>query len=249
MKKLVALAIVATFGAHAGVYTDLSQKSNGDTSAKVGYAFENGISTSLEHVRKKGLSKSKETTLSGAWAVSITDGWYVKPQAEVKFDHGETVSIHQPKDFSFNTTINPTYKLGLETGYEFESGFYLAGRYRYETTNVSAKFDDIAGNRKESGDHNVKVHRTDFKFGYAMDAVDLSVNWVRKSTNEEVVLSGLGSVGIIDYTPNEFEFKTTLTDFGAVAPYAQYTYKPEYKINSVKLNPENEVKVGFVYSF
>ncbi|GAL36612.1 hypothetical protein JCM19240_2681 [Vibrio maritimus] len=46
MKKLVALAVVATFGAQAGVYTDLSQKSNGDTSAKVGYAFENGISTS-----------------------------------------------------------------------------------------------------------------------------------------------------------------------------------------------------------
>ncbi|GAL36611.1 hypothetical protein JCM19240_2680 [Vibrio maritimus] len=200
-------------------------------------------------MRTKGLSESKETTLAGAWAVSVTDGWYVKPQAEVKFDHSEAISLKYPNVFSFETAIDPTYKIGLETGYAFESGLYLAGRYRYETTNVSAKLNVEGDNTKRTGDHTVKVHRTDLKVGYEMDFVDLNLNWVRKSTNEEVVLSGLGTIGAIDYAPNEFEFKATLTDFGALAPYAQYTYKPEYKINGVKLNPENEVKVGFLYSF
>lgn len=242
MKKVIALSFLATLStsALANVDFDLSQESNNETTMKAGFAAESGFSTSLEGVFTNGFEKPKEVTLDAAWKLNVTDNFYVQPQAAV------TVSANNAKEYIIPHTGDEalyankgtTYKVGVKTGYDFDSGVFVSARYRLDSR--KDKLQLLGGKHKFKN----QIHRTDLTVGYNMDLATISANWIHKD----------GSIKLLDgkakTKADEFEFKAVSNIFGDLKPYAQYTVKTKNKFNG-KTEPkaDNVFKVGMAYNF
>lgn len=268
MKKLLSLAILAALSTPVLAETsiDVAHESNKETTAKAGYALENGISFDVELVGQDSFKNLKETTIGAAWKFDLSSNLYVQPQ--VAF----TMPIHNnSQSGSFNVPEGPeiikvkldvgnTAKFGLKTGYNFDNGLYLSGRYRYEmatdTLSLTQFKDKKATGHSINLEADTNVHRTDATFGYSMEVVELSANWVHKEFKNK--LSGKetqpGEVekGSIKHSARTdyYEFKATVNTFGDIKPYVQYTLnQTEVVFGNQKLKADNLFKVGVNYTF
>ena len=268
MKKLLSMAIITAVSVpvFADTTVGLSHESNKETTANVGYALENGLTFDVELVGQDNFNNLKETTLGAAWKFDISDKLYVQP--EVAF----TMPIHDDSQSALliiddNETIKAklkvgnTAKFGFKTGYNFDNGLYLSGRYRYEMATDTVKLTEFDNKNKPTGNRvNIEldknVHRTDATFGYSLEVVDLSANWVHKEFKNKASYKNTGegqtskgnvkSSSRIDY----YEFKATVNAFGDIKPYVQYTLdQTEVAFGNQKLKADNLFKVGVNYTF
>ena len=263
MKKILSLAILAALSTPvlAETTVDFAHESNKETTAKAGYALENGISFDVELVGQDNFKNLKETTIGAAWKFDLSDNLYVQPQVDFTMpmhDNSQSGSL-RIEEKGVDETIKGklemgnTAKFGLKTGYNFDNGLYISGRYRYEMTTDTAKLTGSDNNNKPNGksvkaEFENNVHRTDATFGYSMEIVDISANWVHKELKTKV--SAKGYVGKqsekvsarIDY----YEFKATVNAFGDIKPYVQYTLD-QTEVAFGK--HDNLFKVGVNYTF
>ncbi|MGF1699403.1 oligogalacturonate-specific porin KdgM family protein [Photobacterium makurazakiensis] len=289
MKKTLLFAITATVfssATFAGTIAEISQATDNETSLKLGHALDNGISFGIEGVysnngvtdilgTKKGAGY-KETTLGAAWKVAITDNAWVQPQIAYTIPSNTSFKISDdfrpsPSEeisldkYSVSGEKGNTLKVGLKAGYDFDNGVYVAGRYRYDMRddNLSLNGLDSAKNTMNIDiDGANSVHRTDLTFGYTMDVVDLSVNWIHKEAEDsfkgsfseknskgKVVEKGSNKIGKTKARQDEFEMKAVLLTAGDVKPYIQYTVKSDVKLDNAKITQDNVFKLGVAYAF
>lgn len=264
MKKLLAISILATLSipAMANTSLDISQISNSETELKAGYGFDNGLKFGGELVFKDGLKELKEGTVAAAWRFDITTGFYVEPQLAYTMPHKGKVmeTITNPDPLEGGVThlrgeyeTGNTFKVGLKTGYDFDNGFSVAARYRYDMRKDDAKLvavskgkritDETLGGTSPSD----RVHRTDLTLGYSFDFVDLSANWVHKQGEVKINHDAIDkAIGKQKYKADDYEFKAAFTKAGNFIPYAQYTVKTlEGKSSDI----DNQFKVGINYRF
>lgn len=259
MKKLLSMAIVTAVSVpvFADTTVGLSHESNKETTANVGYALENGLSFDVELVGQDNFKNLKETTLGAAWKFDISSNLYVQPQVAFTMPvHNNSQSallIIDNETIKGKLKVGNTAKFGLKTGYNFDNGLYLSGRYRYEMATDTLKLTEFDNNNKPTGNRikvefDKNVHRTDVTFGYSMEMVDISTNWVHKELKNKgsLILDIQKKSSRIDY----YEFKATVNAFGDIKPYVQYTLdQTEVVFGNQKLKADNLFKVGVNYTF
>ncbi|MGF1683926.1 hypothetical protein [Photobacterium minamisatsumaniensis] len=287
MKKTLLFAFTATVfssATFAGTIAEISQASDNETSLKLGHALDNGISFGIEGVysnngvtdilgNKKGAGY-KETTLGAAWKVDITDSAWVQPQIAytIPSSHHSYSESEDWKASPYTDEVDSykltgdkgnTLKIGIKAGYDFDNGMYVAGRYRYDMRDDNLKLTATSGksrNAKIDLDGSANVHRTDLTFGYKMEVVDLSANWIHKEAEDEFKISSVAKdgkytqkdnakLGKVKGSQDEYELKATLLTASALKPYVQYTIKPDAKIDNVKVAQDNVFKLGVAYAF
>jgi oligogalacturonate-specific porin family protein len=280
MKKTLSIAVTAALlssTAFAGTFAEVSQATDNETAVKVGHGLENGISFGIEGVYSnngfndvlgnKKANGYKETTLGAAWKVSLTDNVWVQPQigytiASENFSAKATNigKAGNSTEYRVSGEKGDTLKLGLKSGYDFDNGMYVAGRYRYDMRTDSMNL--LIDNNKGKLEGDVNVHRTDLTFGYKMEVVDLSMNWVHKEAEDKFNLidgkkgkrsktRSLAKGKVKDASADEFEFKATLLTANNLKPYVQYTVKNDINVKGVAKNisKDDVFKLGVAYSF
>ncbi len=246
MKKLLMLTIASSFissAAMAGLHTEVSQASDKETAFKAGYALENGLSFEGEYIYNYTDKTAKEGTIGAAWKLSLTDNFWLEPQVAM------TMPAHRHEQLAgFKSTYGNTYKAGLKAGFDFDFGLYTAARYRYE--HEENKLEELGTKNKVTNKNG--THRTDLTVGYQFDMVDISANWIHKSTDVKANAQG-GISGSRDarLNLNDYEFKVAYSKYKDVTPYLQYTVKDDMRNNQVsdKIKRDNVLKVGVSASF
>ncbi|KPA54544.1 hypothetical protein [Photobacterium leiognathi] len=267
MKKLVTLSILAALSspAFAGIQTELAQESNNDTTARVGYVHDSGMSAGLETVFSDGLKNTKEVTVDAAWKFNLSNNVYIQPQAAVTVPvhnrsiSGEANDPNSADQANFKVKKGETYKLGVKAGYEADNGLFASARYRYDMADNKVKLSGKIDGDKFDGrlKDRERVHRTDLTLGYNTDVATLSVNWIHKEGKDKAsAYSGKNTerLGKMKTKTDEFEFKAVANTFGDLKPYAQYTVKTDTKGTDAlgekfKAKNDNVFKVGLVYNF
>ncbi|WP_028862710.1 oligogalacturonate-specific porin KdgM family protein [Psychromonas aquimarina] len=255
MKKLLAVSIASALfsaSAVAGIQTEISQDSVNESTFKAGYALDNGLSFGAEYIyahanKNNAKNQSKEITLESAWKFDLNDNLWIQPQVAVTFPSDRTIiNDLQIGSINFNADKGNTYKVGLKGGYDFDFGLYTAARYRYDYQK-----DTLTGTEKGQTDE-IKfkngVHRTDLTVGYAIDLVDVSLNWIHR--DGKVDMSGRGESEGERWRNNDYEFKVAYTQYKTVVPYVQYTAKSSVSgFEGFKGARSNEFKLGVMASF
>ncbi|MGF1792171.1 hypothetical protein [Photobacterium profundum] len=282
MKKTLSIAVAALLSstAFAGTFAEVSQATDNETAVKVGHSLENGISFDIEGVYSNngfsdvlGNKKSngyKETTLGAAWKVELTDNVWVQPQIGYTMPSGNfsatATSGAEPSPFESTEyrasgDKGNTLKIGLKGGYDFDNGMYVAGRYRYDMREDNLKISAESGAKTDNVDieGSANVHRTDLTFGYKMEVVDLSMNWIHKDGEDKIDLKNATKrksrakstrLDKVEASADEFEFKATLLTADNLKPYVQYTVKNDINVKGGKnFAKDNVFKLGVNYSF
>ncbi len=252
MKKLLAVSIASALfsaSAVAGIQTEISQKSANESAFKAGYALDNGLAFSAEYVYAHDKRESKEVTLESTWKFALTDNLWIQPQVALVMPvHRDVVDLSTAEDLTDSYHGN-TYKVGLKGGYDFDFGLYTAARYRYEyqkdtVDGVVSKSDATAVAMKFKN----QVHRTDLTVGYAIELVNVSMNWVHKEGTTD--MSGYMGTADADWRTNDYEFKLAYTEFKTLVPYVQLTVKNQVKgSDTFKATRDNEFKLGVTAAF
>lgn len=266
MKKILSLAILAALSTPvlAEVSVDFAHESNKETTAKAGYALENGMSFDVELVGQDNFKNLKETTIGAAWKLDMSENFYVQPQFAFTMpvhDNSQSGSFDSPEGdetLKGKLEMGNTAKFGLKTGYNFDNGLYVSGRYRYEMTTDTVKLTEFDNKNKPTGnslkaEFDENVHRTDVTFGYSMEIVDVSTNWVHKELKNKGSLKVNDSKGSIKGSSriDYYEFKATVNAFGDIKPYVQYTLDQTevVDLSGKKQKADNLFKVGVNYTF
>lgn len=254
MKKQLVLSIAAlvSLPVLAAPYGEIYQNSDNETSFKAGYALDNGLMFDLEHVHDFNQGEGVETELGAAFNYQINDQLYVKPQLSYTYrGYGDEKQVLLDKA-GYQFDQGGLYKIGLESGYDFNNGLYVSGRYRYERSQDTLKLQQN-GKTLASSKDKLGLHRTDLTLGYNLDVVDLSANWIHKRSNDKFTIDGVKGSEKIKGSANEYEFKASFNQLGTVKPYLQYTVKSdtEYKLDKtpLKLKNDNEFRLGISAAF
>ncbi|MCW8330846.1 autotransporter outer membrane beta-barrel domain-containing protein [Photobacterium sp. SDRW27] len=275
-KTILAATLISLFSGAALANTtyELSHDGDKETTAKFDSELIGGLHGGIELVAMDNLKYHKETTFSLAYNFDITDAWYIEPQFDL------TIPSHHAGRASYYGNINGsammpggdevdanykssnTAKLGIETGYSFDNGFYTSARYRYEVRDgkLKAKFLSVKEgiDATLSSKEKEKLHRFDLTAGYVVsDMVDLSANYIIKmgklDIDNKVSEYKLKKSLDTDYSQAELELKAQYTGFDNFKPYFQYTIKGDTdfdgSLDGLKLKNDNVWKVGAQFSF
>jgi hypothetical protein len=131
----------------------------------VSHRFANGVGFALETKWKSGgddpnkafhdtVSNGSESSIN--WQYKVTPQWFLQPGFTL--ESGSDSSIYKPL---------------LLTGYDFNNGFYLNGRYRYEYKRES-----------KPGKEDMKTNRGEFWLGYNFTDWRIEYNYIYKHSDQ-----------------------------------------------------------------
>lgn len=185
----------------------------------VSHRFDNGIGFSLEAKWKSGGDNSNKafhdivsngTENSINYQYKITPEWFIQP--------GFTL------ESSSNSSI---YKPFLTTGYAFDSGIYLNGRYRYEYKRVS-----------DEGKEDEKTNRGEFWLGYRYQDWRFEYNFIYKHSDQ------------IRFDNKKWDYEHNVKALWKLNKnWAPYTELGNISVRKTSDERQTRFRVGVQYSF
>jgi len=187
--------------------------------ALVSHRFANGVGFSLEAKWKSGgdnsnkafnnmVSNGTESTIS--YQYKLNPKWFIQP--------GFTLESTDDKSI---------YKPYFTSGYTFDNGIYLNGRYRYEYTREN-----------EADKNDVKTNRGEFWLGYRYQNWRFEYNYIYKHSDQIRFDNKKW-----DY---EYNFKTQWSYDAHWAPYAEVG---NVSVSKTSDERQTRLRVGVQYSF
>ncbi len=267
----------------------ISQSNDKETTLSGTFKTESGLFIGAEtsYDWNKATKGRQETSLGMAYRFNLTDNFYLMPQVIYskqhknssynEWDNDEDVSNYQDEtievDFiAESTKIGDSWELGLQTGYHFDNGLFIAARYGYETSQNMMRLEgyhQMPGGqlllKRRQLDDKVASHNTDLTVGYQMGEMALvTASWLHTRTADDISFSMSGENIIIDKeklvkvkgSSNDFEVKAAFTGMKYIRPFISYTVVGDYKLkgehkelDSLIGKDKNRIEAGITIRF
>lgn len=196
------------------------------------------------------VNTDKDIELTAGMKLELTPSFYVKPTLGYLFNGSDNKKSGTIDDVTFKATglASNVAKVGVESGFVFENGFYTSVRYRVDSevhsrkVTIFDKSDSEFNSVSFKGEKSI-IGRTDLTAGYKFDLVTIQAKAIHKDQLSSKYKKDVFAPQLNNHWSSEL--KATLTMFDGVQPYLELSSDRTYR----KGFDDNKVKLGAAFRF